>query len=153
MGYLCWTLLVKCLLLCVPPSKRNGVTSYRTKDPHRYLLMHYGRPNQWTQHTKNTQKKQNPRVTFCDDRWPIADLVWRVSTPSHWERENRTGNRIIKVVSRCEMSGRAVIRAYQCHVTWEITQERSLLWSIPSLGLVLANIASEGDARQKTGER
>ena len=53
------------------------------------------------------------------------------------------GNRIMQVVSRCEMSGKAVIRMDQCCAT----QERSLLWSIPRLGLVSASIASEGDAR------
>ena len=34
-----------------------------------------------------------------------------------------------------------------------VTQERSLLWSIPRLGLVSASIVSEGDAKQKTGEK
>ena len=53
------------------------------------------------------------------------------------------------MVSKCEMSGKAVIRTDQ-HC---VTQERSLLWSVPRLGLVLASIASEGDAKQKTGER
>ena len=38
-------------------------------------------------HKTHIQKKQNPRATFCNDRQPIANLVWRVSTPSHWERE------------------------------------------------------------------
>ena len=59
------------------------------------------------------------------------------------------GNRIMQVVSRCEMSGKAVIRMDQCCAT----QERSLLWSISRLGLVSASIASEGDVRQKTGKR
>ena len=58
-------------------------------------------------------------------------------------------NRIMQVVLRCQMSGKAVIRMDQrCAM-----QERSLLWSIPRLGSVLASIASEGDTKQKTGKR
>ena len=57
------------------------------------------------------------------------------------------GNSIMQVVLRCKMSGKAVIRMDRCCAT----QERSLLWSIPRLGLV--SIALEGDARQKTGKR
>ena len=59
------------------------------------------------------------------------------------------GNRIMQVVSKCEMSGKAVIRTDRCYVT----QERSLLWSVLRLGSVSASIALEGDAKQKTGER
>ena len=55
----------------------------------------------------------------------------------------------MQVVSRCEMSGKAVIRTDR-HCAM---QERSLLWSIPRLGSVSASIASEGDVKQKTGER
>ena len=50
-------------------------------------VMCYGRPDQCTQHTQNTHKrKQNPHAMFCDDRQLIADLVRRVSMPSHRER-------------------------------------------------------------------
>ena len=59
------------------------------------------------------------------------------------------GNRIMQVVLKCEMSGKAVIRMDRCCAM----QERSLLWSVLRLGLVSASIASEGDAKQKTGER
>ena len=38
-------------------------------------------------HKTHTQKKQNPCAMFCDNRQLIADLVRRVSMPSHWERE------------------------------------------------------------------
>ena len=59
------------------------------------------------------------------------------------------GNRIMQVELRCQMSGKAVIRMDR-HCAM---QERSLLWSIPRLGSVSASIASEGDVKQKTGER
>ena len=59
------------------------------------------------------------------------------------------GNRIMQVALRCEMSGKTAIRMDRCCAM----QERSLLWSIPRLGSVSASIASEGDAKQKTGEK
>ena len=58
-------------------------------------------------------------------------------------------NRIMQVASRCEISGKAVIRMDQ-HCAM---QERTLLWSIPRLGSVSASIASEGDVKKKTGRK
>ena len=55
-------------------------------------------------------------------------------------------NRIMQVASRCEMSGKAVIRMdLRC-----ATQEMSLLWSILRMGSVSA---LEGYEKKKTGKK
>ena len=58
------------------------------------------------------------------------------------------GNRIMQVVSRCKMSGKAVIRRPTLCDAGKIS-----VVGIPRLGSGSASIVSEGDARQKTGER